>query len=134
MVTPFLNFAGKASEAIDFYEKVFHSNDKKVLRFQDAPPSPDFPVPEHMKNYVMHAEMTINGTKVSFSDTQDSVKDGSMISLAVDFPTEDKVREAYEALKEGGLVLMELAPQFFSPLYGWVVDKYGISWQIICAK
>lgn len=59
---------------------------------------------------------------------------GSMISLAVDYKTEQEVREAFEQLKQGGEVLMELAPQFFSPLYGWVLDKFGVSWQLICLK
>ena len=134
MVTPFLNFAGQANEAIGFYEKVFHGTDKKVLRFGDGPANLDFPVPEELKNHVLHAEMTICGTKVSFSDTQEDVGGGGMISLAVDFQTQEEVRAVYDQLKEDGEVLMELAPQFFSPLYGWVADKFGIGWQIICLK
>lgn len=131
MVTPYLNFAGQAGEAIEFYEKVFHGQYKHVMRYGDAPPDPEFPIREEDKELVLHAEMTISGTKINFSDTQDTVSEGSMISLAVDFLTEDEVREAFDQLKEGGEVLMELAPQFFSPLYGWVIDKYGVSWQVI---
>ncbi len=131
MITPFLNFAGRASEAIDFYEKVFNGQDKRVMRYSDAP-NPSFPFPDAMKNYVLHAEMTISGTRVNFSDTQQNVVPGGMITLAVDLPTQDEVRSVYTQLSEGGEILMELAPQFFSPLYGWVLDKFGIGWQIIC--
>lgn len=104
------------------------------MRYGEAPPNPAFPIREEDKNLVLHAEMTISGTKLNFSDTQDTVSEGSMISLAVDFKTEGEVREAFEQLMQGGEVLMELAPQFFSPLYGWVIDKFGVSWQIICTK
>lgn len=134
MITPYLNFAGQAGEAIEFYEKVFHGQNKQVMRYGDAPPNPQFPIREEDKNLVLHAEMTISGTKLNFSDTQDAINEGSMISLAVDFRTENEVREAFDKLKEGGEVLMELEPQFFSPLYGWVIDKYGVSWQIVCLK
>jgi PhnB protein len=101
------------------------------MRYKDAPPNPKFPVPENIKDYVLHAEMTISGTKVRFSDSQRSVAPGDTITLAVNFSTEAEVRNVYDKLREGGEVLMELAPQFFSPLYGWVKDKFGIGWQII---
>jgi len=132
MITPFINFSGRCNEAIEFYEKIFNGQDKCIMRFKDAPPNPDFPIPEEMKDYVLHAEMVICGTKVMFSDTQRGVVPGNMISLAVNFPTEVEVRDIFNKLKEGGEVLMELSPQFFSPLYGWVKDKFDIGWQIIC--
>lgn len=134
MITPYLNISGKANEALEFYEGVFKGRDKRIMRYGDAPQNPEFPVGEEQKNLVMYAEMTVCGTKLSFSDTQENVNKDGMVSLAVDFATEDEVRDAYEKLKDGGEVLMELAPQFYSPLFGWVVDKFGISWQIICSK
>ncbi|KJS84438.1 MAG: hypothetical protein JM58_10815 [Peptococcaceae bacterium BICA1-8] len=132
MITPFINFSGRCNEAIAFYEKVFNGQDKRIMRFIDAPPNPDYPIPEYMKEYVLHAEMTISDTKISFSDTQQGVVPGNMISLAVNFPSEDEVKDTFNKLKEDGEVLMELSPQFFSPMYGWVKDKFGIGWQIIC--
>jgi PhnB protein len=134
MVTPYLNFAGQAAEAIDFYEKVFNGQDKRVMRYGEAPPNPEFPIGEEQKNLVLHGEMTISGTKINFSDTQESVDEGSMISLAADFKTKEEVRRVFDKLKEGGEVLMELAPQFFSPLYGWVLDRFGVSWQVMRLK
>ena len=134
MITPFINFSGRCNEAIDFYEKVFNGQDKLIMRYKDAPPNPDFIVPENMKEYVLHAEMTIAGTRVNFSDTQQDVVYGDIISLAVSFPTIDEVKDTFNKLKEDGEVLMELSPQFYSPMYGWVKDKYGIGWQIICKQ
>lgn len=131
MVEPYLNLTGKSGEAIAFYEKVFHGEDIRVMHFKDAPPNPEFPIPEEKKDMVLHAEMIIRGTKFNFSDTQENVIPGNMISLAVRFPTADEVTDVFNQLKEGGEILMELAPQFYSPMYGWVKDKYGVGWQLI---
>ena len=132
MITPFINFSGRCNEALTFYEEVFGGQNKRVMRFKDAPPNPDFPIPEEMSEYVLHAEMSICGTNVNFSDTQQGVVTGDMISLAVDFPTVDEVKNVFNKLKVDGEVLMELSPQFYSPMYGWVKDKFGVGWQIIC--
>ncbi|UWG96650.1 VOC family protein [Dehalobacter sp. DCM] len=134
MITPYINFSGRSGEAIAFYEKALNGQDKRIMYYKDAPPNPDFPVPEAMQDYVLHAEMTICGTKVSFSDTQQGVVAGDMISLALSYPTVNEVTEAFNRLKDGGEVLMELSPQFYSRMYGWVKDKFGIGWQIICLE
>jgi uncharacterized glyoxalase superfamily protein PhnB len=42
----------------------------------------------------------------------------------------DSVRRVFEALSEGGMVMMPLDTYPFSPLFGWVADRFGISWQI----
>jgi len=43
----------------------------------------------------------------------------------------DKLTRCWEKLAEGGNVLMPLNEYPFSKLYGWVADKYGLSWQLI---
>lgn len=134
MVQPYLYLNGNCSEAIDFYEKVFNGENKKIMRYKDAPANPNFPVPDEMKELVLHAEMNINGTQFNFSDSTEKIIPGNMISLAVSFDTTEEVVAAFNKLKTGGEVLMELAPQFFSPMYGWVKDKFGVGWQLICQK
>lgn len=134
MVVPFLNFNGKCSEAIDFYEKAFNGQNKLIMRYKDAPPNPDFPILDEMKELVLHAEMTMAGTRFSFSDTLSNVIPGNIISLAATFDTVEEVVSIFNQLKIGGEVLMELEPQFYSPMYGWVKDKYGVDWQLLCKK
>ncbi|MHB1314330.1 MAG: VOC family protein [Christensenellales bacterium] len=132
MVTPSVAIPGRALEAVEFYEKVFKGQNKRVLRFGDVPPDPDFPVADGQADQMMYAEMTILGTKVSFSGAEGQADCGGMISLAVDFPAEQEVREVFSKLQEGGQVVTKLAPQLFSPLYGRVKDKFGVDWQVIC--
>ncbi|MEF9479019.1 VOC family protein [Chryseobacterium sp. 1B4] len=45
--------------------------------------------------------------------------------------TEDEVQKYWDRLLDGGIALMELGSYSWSPKYGWVQDKYGVTWQII---
>lgn len=134
MIEPYISLKGKAGEAIDFYEKAFNSKYKKVMRYKDAPPNPNFQIPEQMRELVLHSDLDIAGTIVHISDSQGDAIPGNMISLSIQFPTPGDVEAAYNELKAGGEVLMELGPQFFSPMYGWVRDKFGVSWQLVFTK
>lgn len=55
---------------------------------------------------------------------------GNNVTLAVVSDDEAQLRQAYEGLKEGGKVTMELQETFFSKCYGSLTDKFGIEWQI----
>ncbi|BAK80577.1 VOC family protein [Candidatus Arthromitus sp. SFB-rat-Yit] len=136
MVKPFITFKGNANEAINFYEEVFNGTDKKVMYYGDMPSDPEFKIDENKKNWVLHGTLNICGSEIMFSDTDESLHNENtfnpscMISIAVDFKSEDEIRSAYEKLKEGGYVMMELSPQFFAGLYAWVSDKFGVTWQM----
>ena len=52
------------------------------------------------------------------------------VSFHVTCNTKDEVDAIWERLSQGGKVLMELGAYPFSERYGWVQDKYGLSWQI----
>lgn len=132
MVEPYINLKGQASDAVEFYERVFGGENKRVMRFSDMPANPDFPVPDHMKDWIGHAEMTIRGTVFNFSDTQPDTVTNGIISLMVRFDTVEEITETYNKLLEGGQALMELTPQFYAKSFGWVRDKFGVDWQLIC--
>jgi PhnB protein len=46
-------------------------------------------------------------------------------------PEEADAKRLFAALSEGGEVRMPLAKTFFSPLFGMVADRFGVSWMII---
>jgi PhnB protein len=137
MLQPFITFQGQAGEAIDFYEEVFSGTGKEIMRYSDIPADPAMPpIAENMKDKVMYAKMTVCGTDMMFSDTDpefhapETFARSCMISLAMNFESEDALRAAYEKLKDGGFVLMEIGPQFFAKMYAWVADKFGVTWQL----
>jgi len=51
-------------------------------------------------------------------------------STFVDFDTEADLERAFGALSQGGHVLMPLADYGFSRKFGWLADRFGVSWQL----
>lgn len=128
----YLNFSGNAAEVIGFYKTVFDTDTSQIMYFKDMPPDPSFPVPDEIKNYVMHAAMDISGSTVMFSDAPPGMplNMGNNVSLLIMSKDSDALTRYYGRLLEGGTVVMPLAPTFFSKLYANVVDKFGICWQL----
>jgi predicted 3-demethylubiquinone-9 3-methyltransferase (glyoxalase superfamily) len=55
------------------------------------------------------------------------------ISFHIKCRTKDEVNALWEKLSQGGKVRMPLGAYPFSERYGWVEDRYGLSWQVIFA-
>lgn len=53
------------------------------------------------------------------------------ISLMVACRSAEEVDRLWKALAEGGTELMELGEYPFSKRYGWIQDRYGLSWQLM---
>lgn len=128
----YLNFNGDAREAVEFYANVFQTEAPQIMTFGDAPPDPNFQIPEEAKQLVMHTNLNIAGSRVMFSDTWPGSPFvvGNNISITVVSEDEQLIRSAFEGLKEGGTVAMELQETFWSKCYGAVKDKFGVEWQV----
>ncbi|MED3865061.1 VOC family protein, partial [Priestia megaterium] len=55
---------------------------------------------------------------------------GSQVTVAISIDSIEKSKEVFEKLKEDGQVGMPLQETFWSPSYGQVTDKFGVTWQI----
>ena len=125
-ITPHLWFDTHAREAAEFYCAVFpDSRIESVVRLHDTP-SGDCDV----VSFVLHGQpfMAISaGPMFTFNPS---------VSFIVTFdPSRDPLaREQLDAawarLSDGGQALMPLDAYPFSPRYGWVQDRYGLSWQL----
>ncbi|TQR21328.1 VOC family protein [Psychrobacillus vulpis] len=130
-VDVYLNFNGNCREAAEFYAEVFKTEKPQIMTFGEAPQNPEYTLPEEAKDLVMHTRLSINGSNVMFSDvfTGSPFILGNNISLALVSKNEEELRSAFDALKEGGKVGMELQETFWSKCYGSLKDKFGIEWQ-----
>ncbi len=126
----YLNFQGNAREAIRFYTDVFGSEPAQMMTFAEAPPNPDFPLPDEAKDQIMHARLMIDGSSVMFSDTFPGTPFtvGNNVSLVFNSDSKDRMTELFGKLKNGGNVTMELQETFWSQYYGMLTDKFGINW------
>jgi PhnB protein len=130
-LTPYLFYAGRCDEAIEFYKHALGAHVEMIMRFNESPhPQPPGVLQAGFEAKVMHASISFHGLRIMMSDgCDDKIKiDG--IRLALGLPTEADVRKAFDALVEGGKVEMPPTQTFWSPCYGMLTDKFGLPWMI----
>ncbi len=124
-VTPFLMFEGTAEAAIELYKTVFP--DIKIERMSK------YKAGEAGKEGTIQlATIEIAGQKVKCIDSP-AVHDFDFtpsFSFFVECEDMQQLKDRYEKLSDGGKVMMPLADYGFSEQFGWVNDKFGVSWQL----
>jgi PhnB protein len=131
-VQPHLCFEGRCEEAVEFYRKALGAEVSTLVRFKDMPgPHPPGAIPPGAENKVMHASFRVGDSTVLASDGRCAGKPGFQgIQLALqvrDVATADRL---FAALADGGQVQMPLAQTFWSPRFGMVVDRFGLTWMV----
>lgn len=131
-IQPYLFFDGRAEEAIDFYKRTVGAQVEMMLRFKDSPePCPEGMVPPGSENKVMHASFKVGDSMVMASDGNCGGKATFQgFSLSYTVPDEKAADRVFAALADGGQVQMPLNKTFFSPRFGMVADKFGVSWMV----
>src|SRR5689334_11885407 len=135
-VQPYLFFDGRCEEAIEFYRRVLHAEVTMLMRFKDSPePHPPGMLAPGAEHKVMHASLRIGESTVMASDGQCQGKPRFQgFSLSLDATDEAEAEKLFAALSEGGQVQTPLAKTFFSPRFGMVADRFGVSWMVIVAQ
>ncbi len=132
-VQPYLFFNGRCEEAIEFYRKALGAEVGMLMRFRESPepPQPGM-LPPGSENKVMHATIRVGDTNVMVSDGHCQGKtDFQGFSLSITVSREADAERLFAALAEGGQVRMPLGKTFFSPRFGMVADRFGVSWMIL---
>lgn len=124
-ITSFLMFNGQAEEAMNFYISVFPNSEiGRVIRYGPGQPGKE--------GTVMHAKFSLNGQPFMCIDSSapQPFTFNPAMSLYIDCDSDAEIERLYRELSEGGNVLMPLGAYPFSKKYGWVSDKFGVSWQL----
>ncbi|MBY6036739.1 VOC family protein [Fictibacillus nanhaiensis] len=131
-LNPYLFFDGTTREAVHFYEKVLGGKVMSIMTYGDMPGDPNFPLTDDMKNRVMHAHLKVGDADLMFSDTYEGMpyQQGNNIQIAIHPKEEERAREIFAALEEGGQVIIPLHKTDFSPLYGMIKDKLGVIFNV----
>jgi PhnB protein len=132
-VQPYLNFDGRCEEALEFYKKAIGAKIDMMLRIKENPdPTPFGKMPPGTDDKIMHSTFRVGDTHVMAADgyAQGKAKFEGF-SLSIDAATEAEASRLFNALAEGGQVQMPLGKTFFSPSFGMVADKFGVSWMVI---
>ena len=129
-VQPYLNFNGRCEEALAFYGKALGAKIERVMHFKDSPdPSMVSPGSE---NKVMHSSFRVGDAIVLASDGRCQGETNFQgISLTLTVPDEAEAEQRFTALSDGGQVQMPLTKTFFSPSFGMVADRFGVTWMVL---
>lgn len=124
-ISTFLMFEGNAEEALRFYASLFENSEiTSVTRVG--------PGEAGTEGSVKHASFTLAGHQLMCIDSAVShnFTFTPSMSLYVDCESADEIRRIYRALEDGGQVLMPLDAYDFAEQFGWVNDRFGVSWQL----
>ena len=132
-VTPYLFFRGRCEEAIEYYRHKLGAELLMLMRFKDNPEPPPGPAkPAGWGERIMHAAMRINGATIMLSDgINEGPLDFECMSLSLAVDTVEEADRLFNALVAEGAVQMPIGPTFFSPRFGMVKDKFGVSWMVM---
>ncbi|MDP2629606.1 MAG: VOC family protein [Candidatus Harrisonbacteria bacterium] len=129
-ITPFLWFDTQAEEAANLYTSLFkNSKIGSVSRYGKAG-SEVSGMPE---GTIMTIEFELEGQKFVGLNGGPEFKLNPSVSFLVACSTKEEVDALWEELSKDGKALMELDEYPFSERYGWIEDRYGLSWQIMFA-
>jgi PhnB protein len=130
-VQAYLNFEGRAEEALAFYKRALGAEVLFTLRCKDAPPPPQGMQPG-TENKILHCTFRVAGTELMATDGYNSGK-MEFKGISLSLPAKDAAEAArlFNNLAEGGKVLMPLTETFFSPSFGMVTDPFGVQWMVV---
>lgn len=127
--TPYLFFNGRCEEALEFYKRALGAEVTMLMRYKDNP-EPQYN-PPGAANKVMHLAFKIGDTVIMASDGECSGKPVfAGFSLSITAQDAAEAAKLFAALGDGGQVQMPLGPTFFSPAFGMVADRFGVSWMV----
>ncbi|ALP35147.1 hypothetical protein ASL14_02080 [Paenibacillus sp. IHB B 3084] len=129
---PYITMDGNAKEAIEFYEEALDAQLLFIQTFGEMPENPDFPIPAEVKERVGHATLKVGETELMFSDTfpGSPFNSGNQVSICITTDSVEQAQKMFDALQQGGQVGMPLQETHFSPAYGNVTDKFGVTFQM----
>jgi PhnB protein len=122
----YLFFPGNTEEAMNFYQGIF-GGDLAVTRRGDVDPA----APESEKGLVINAALETAAFTVRASDRADATRDvQTRIELTVNGGEEEDLRRIFDALGDGGSVKAPLEKMFWGDIFGALIDRFGIGWQV----
>lgn len=138
-VSTYLNFAGNAEEALNFYRSVFGTEFiAPIVRMGDMPSGSDAPeLPENERNLVMHGELPILGGHVIMAtDMLESqghqLKIGNNITINLELEDRAETERLFGALAQDGSDLFGLTDMPWGAYWGTCMDRFGVRWMFNC--
>jgi predicted 3-demethylubiquinone-9 3-methyltransferase (glyoxalase superfamily) len=122
-IIPFLWFDGNAIEAMNFYTSIFqNSKILNIMYYGEASPETE--------GKVMSATFKLAGQQFTALNGGPEFTFTPAISFFVNCETTEEIEDLWDNLLDCGTVLIELGKYPISEKFGWIQDKFGVSWQL----
>lgn len=132
-VQPYLDFGGRFDEAMAFYGQVMGAKVTFLMRYKDTPPGGGEPPSAAWAEKVMHANVQIGDSQIMASDGREGQTPAfSGFTLSVGYVPNAEGKRIFDALSEGGQVIMPYQKTFWAEGFGMVVDKFKMTWMVNC--
>lgn len=134
-IVPNIWFNQNAAEAAAYYAEIFPGGRVTGTQYYPTQGLPDFQA--EMAGKVLTVDFEVGGSRIIGINAGPEFPVNPSISFMLNFDpsmdpqARDHLDELWEKLADGGQVLMPLTDYPFSPRYGWVADRYGVTWQLI---
>ncbi|MFM9329853.1 VOC family protein [Paenibacillus mesotrionivorans] len=130
-LTPYITLEGKVKEAIRFYEQAIGAEVLSLATYGDMPDMPET-FTDELKQLVAHAKLKVGESELMFSDAfgGSAIEAGKRVTICITTNNVEQSRGIFEALQQGGTINMPFREEPFSPGFGDVTDKFGVTFQI----
>jgi PhnB protein len=129
-----LTFDGACQAAFTCYARTLGGTITYLATYGESPMADQ--VPEHWETRVMHATLRLDdGLTLMGNDAQPNSYQAPQ-GFAIVLGTDDLevARRTFDALADGGVILMPLAATFWAAAFGVVADRFGVTWEINCEQ
>ncbi|HEY7350397.1 MAG TPA: VOC family protein [Ktedonobacterales bacterium] len=126
-LSPYINFQGRAREAMEFYHQVLGGHlDLQTVNEQGVSKSAG------AGERIMHAQLEAEGALILASDGHPDYPAtvGENMAIALGGMDKDRLSTIFNDLAAGGKIKMPLTRQPWGAEVGWLTDKFGINWMV----
>ncbi len=134
LAVPNITFDGQAEEAINFYKEVFGGKIDKLKYYGDEPTAESQSMPGEYKERIsiawLYTATGENILNVCDAAPGEPLRVGNNMKMDSFFNGEE-IHPVFDALAEGGQIIIPLGETYFSPNFGFLINKFGISWYLM---
>ena len=126
-IIPFLWYDNNAEEAVNFYTSVFdNSKILSITRYNEDSAK----AAGQKADSAMTIGFQLEGQNFTALNGGPHFKLNQSTSFFVYCESDEKIENVFKKLSDGGQVIFPLDKYDWSPKYAWIIDKFGLSWQL----
>jgi PhnB protein len=129
-IVPYINFADKGREAVEFYKSVF-GGEADITLVKDSPSAAQ--VPKEWGERIFHLDFKAGDIHFLGSDIisdQAGLERGNGYSLALMCDSAKQLKDFYAKLVDGGKEVWAPADSEWGAIFGQCVDKFAVQWML----